>query len=112
MWIKYKWGAVIIDIETAFLYGNLDEEIYLKIPSRYERNNRKKIYKNDCLILNQAIYGLEQAARQFFKKIVEVIEMKIDFIQSMNDKCLLMKNDKSGTIIICLHIDDTLYVSD
>ena len=30
MWIKYKWEAEIIDIETAFLYGNLDDEIYLK----------------------------------------------------------------------------------
>ena len=27
MWIKYKWEAEIIDIETAFLYGNLEEEI-------------------------------------------------------------------------------------
>ena len=60
MWIKYKWETEIIDIETAFLCGNLEEEIHLKITS-------KKIEKNDCLILDQAIYGLVQAASQFFR---------------------------------------------
>ena len=31
MWITYKWETEIIDIETMFLYRNLEEEIYLKI---------------------------------------------------------------------------------
>ena len=30
----------------------------------------------------------------------------------MNDQCLLMRNDQNGTIIICLYIDNTLYVGD
>ena len=66
VWIKYKWEAEIIDIETAFLYENLDEGIYLKIPDGYEKYTSKKINKNDCLILDQAIYGFVQDARQFF----------------------------------------------
>ena len=28
MWIQYGWEAEIINIKTAFLYGNLEEEIY------------------------------------------------------------------------------------
>ena len=46
MWIKYEWEAEIIDIETAFLYGTLAEEIFLKIPDGHERYIRKKINKN------------------------------------------------------------------
>ena len=68
--------------------------------------------KNDCLILDQAIYGLVQAARQFFKKMIEVLETKMNFVRSMNDQCLLMRNDQNGKIIVCLYIDDTMYVGD
>ena len=64
MWLKYKWRAEIIDIETGFLYGNLEEEINLKIPNGYKKYTSKKIDKNDSPILDQAIYGLVQAARQ------------------------------------------------
>ena len=58
MWIKYKLESKIIDIETAFIYANLDEEIYLKTPDGYGKYTRKKINKTKCLILDQAIYGL------------------------------------------------------
>ena len=72
----------------------------------------KKIDKNVCLILDQAIYGLVQAAGKFFKKIIEVLEKKMNFVRSMNDQCLLMRNDQNGTVIVCLYIDDTLCVGD
>ena len=90
----------------------MEEEIYLKIPDGYEKCTSKKSDKNDCLILDQAICGLVQAARQFFKKMIEVLEKKMNFVQSMNDQCLLMRNGQNGTIIICLYIDDTLCVGD
>ena len=44
--------------------------------------------------------------------MIEVLEKKMNFVQSMNDQCLLMRNDQNGTIIICLYIDNTLYVGD
>ena len=112
MWIKYGWEAEIIDIERAFLYGNLEEEIHLKIPYGYKKYTSKKVKKNDCLISDQAIKGLMQADRQFFKKMIEVLEKKMNFVQSMNDQCLLVKNDQNGTIIICLYIDDKQCVVD
>ena len=55
MWIKYGWEAEIIDIKTAFLYGNSKEEIYFKIFDGYKKYTSKKFNKNDCLILDQAI---------------------------------------------------------
>ena len=36
----------------------------------------------------------------------------MNFVQSMNDQCLLMRNDQNGTVIVCLYIDDTLCVGD
>ena len=36
LWLQNDWHAEIEDIETAFLYGDLDEEVYMKIPSGYQ----------------------------------------------------------------------------
>jgi hypothetical protein len=56
-------------IETAFLYSDLDEEIYMRIPEGYVRymlevHNKKIDPSTHVLLLKKAIYGLVQAARQ------------------------------------------------
>ena len=44
--------------------------------------------------------------------MIEVLEKTMNFVQSMNDQCLLMRNDQNGTIIVCLYIDYKLCVED
>ena len=56
------------------------------------------------------LYRLVQVSRQFYKKLIEVLVVKLEFIKCLNDPCLLMKENENGIIIICLYIDDTLYV--
>jgi Reverse transcriptase (RNA-dependent DNA polymerase) len=51
--------ATIIDIETALLHSNLQEEIYMNIPDGLDSNG------NECLTLKKTIYGLVQSAREF-----------------------------------------------
>ena len=48
----------------------------------------------------------------FFEKMIEVLEKKKNFVRSMNDQSLLMRNDKNRKVIVCLKIDDTLCVED
>jgi Reverse transcriptase (RNA-dependent DNA polymerase) len=60
--------ATIIDVETAFLHGNLQEEIYMNIPDGLDSNG------NECLKLKKTIYGLVQSAREFYKKLIEVLK--------------------------------------
>ena len=55
---------------------------------------------------------LVQAARRFFKKMVKVLEKKMNFVWSVNDQCLLMRNDQNRIVIICLYIDETFYIGD
>ena len=66
MWVMYGWSAEIIDNETAFLYGDLEVEIYLKIPEGY-RGDKEENLEGICLLLRRAIYKLVQAARQLLK---------------------------------------------
>ena len=62
-------SAKIVDIETAFLYGDLEEEIYMECPQ-----GMSEVKKDDCIILNKCIYGLVQAACQYYKKAVEILK--------------------------------------
>ena len=45
-----EWIGEIIDVETAFLYGDLEEEIYMTIPKGFEEYLHQDL-KNKCLIL-------------------------------------------------------------
>jgi Reverse transcriptase (RNA-dependent DNA polymerase) len=58
------WGltAVFIDVEVAFLNGNLDEIVYTECPDGIVRE------ADEVVQLNRSIYGLVQVAWQFFLK--------------------------------------------
>ena len=64
----------VVDIDNAFLNGDLEHEIYMKIPEGYDEMKNKDMDKEDCLILQKVIYGLDQAARQFWKKIIDKMQ--------------------------------------
>ena len=53
----------VVDIDNAFLNGDLEHEIYKKIPEGYDEVISKDVDKEDCLILQNAIYGLVHAPR-------------------------------------------------
>ena len=100
--------AVVIDVETAFLYGKLDEEIYIEIPPGYNEVIPTENLQNiDCLLLQQAIYGIVQAARQWWKSITKALK-DIGFKISEADPYLAYKLDNQGTCMMILYIDDIM----
>ena len=71
--IKNLKGKVV-DIDNAFLNGDLEHQIYIKVPEGYDEVISQDVDKEDCIIMQKAIYGLVQAARQFWKKIVDKMQ--------------------------------------
>ena len=69
----------------------------------------KDVDKQDCLILQKAIYGLVQAARQFWKKIVDKMQ-EGSFQLSKADPCMWYKADEKWICNIIIYIDDTLII--
>ena len=57
------------------------------------------------MLLKKSIYGLVQAARQWWKKFVQVLE-SIGFVSSQADPCLLYRKDTHGTCIVVMYVDD------
>ena len=99
----------MVDIDNAFLNGDLEHEIYMKIPEGFDEVINQEVDKEDCLILQKAIYGLVQAARQFWKKIVNKMQ-EGSFKLSEADPCMLYKEYEKGVCIIIIYIHDMLII--
>lgn len=95
-----------MDVVTAFLNGDLDEDIYMKIPEGLkDEANEGKVCK-----LNKALYGLKQAPRQWYAKIHEYLVNDLKFESSMNDPCLYIRKAAEVILIIALYVDDLLII--
>ena len=81
----------VVDSDNAFLNGDLEHEIYVKIPEGYDEVINKDVDKENCLILQKAIYGLVQVARQFWKKIVYKIKKQVFSSVKLTHACCTKK---------------------
>jgi hypothetical protein len=103
MMLTWNLKRKIVDIETAFLHGNLKEKIYMKIPKRIEAS------ENECLILKKTIYGLVQSAREFYKKLV--LALKGCGFQGISvDPCLWTKYTENGIVFVGIYVYDYLVI--
>ncbi|KAH9768293.1 Integrase catalytic domain-containing protein [Citrus sinensis] len=92
-----------MDVKTAFLNGDLDEEIYMEQPEGFVLpGNEKKVCK-----LVKSLYGLKQAPKQWHEKFDSVI-LSHGFKHNNADKCIYFKFTNDFGVIICLYVDDLL----
>ena len=95
-----KLDSLVMNVETAFLYGEIDEEIFMKSPVGKEEIDPGSSSEN-CYQLLKGIYGLCQAARQFWKKFVNTAKQEhFGFQVSPADPCMLFKENELGVCII------------
>ena len=93
-----------INVETAFLYGDLEELIFMICPEGLE------ICDDECVLLKKSIYGLVQAARQWYKKFVQMLK-RIGFESCLADPCLLCKKESNGEMtILVVYVDDCICI--
>ncbi len=90
-----------IDISTAFLYGSLDEEVYIEPPEGLQQ----KLKPDSVLKLNKALYGLKQASRSWNKTIVSFLN-DLNFKQLQTDNCIFY----SKFLIIAIYVDDFIII--
>ena len=94
-----------MDVKTAFLNGNLDEEIYMEQPEGFVLpRNENKVCK-----LVKSVYGLKQAPKQWHEKFDSVI-LEFGFEHNSADKCIYSKFTENYGVIICLYVDDMLII--
>ena len=89
-----------MDVNTAFLYGELKENIILKLPEGF--NNDTKYCK-----LKKSIYGLKQASRTWNQNFDKFIKEK-GFNNTEADPCLYIYNKESSKIYLLIYVDDII----
>ena len=91
-----------MDVETAFLNGKLDEEIYMQQPEGYVKPGEGHL----ACRLEKSLYGLKQLSRYWNKTFKESVE-KLGFTQASADPCVFIRKTDTLTII-AIHVDDLM----
>ncbi|RVW23885.1 Retrovirus-related Pol polyprotein from transposon TNT 1-94 [Vitis vinifera] len=95
-----------MDVKTAFLNGNLDEDIYMEQPEGFAKKGNEHLV---CK-LKKSIYGLKQASRQWYIKFNNTIT-SFGFKENIVDQCIYLKVSGSKFIFLILYVDDILLAS-
>ncbi|KAL5815400.1 hypothetical protein ACOSQ4_026041 [Xanthoceras sorbifolium] len=92
-----------MDVKTAFLNGDLEDEVYMKQPEGFPSSDGEQLV---CK-LKKSIYGLKQASRQWYLKFHNVIS-SFGFVENIMDQCIYQKVSGSKICFLVLYVDDIL----
>ncbi|KAJ1692032.1 hypothetical protein LUZ63_016190 [Rhynchospora breviuscula] len=89
-----------MNVKTAFLNGNLEEDVYMTQPEYFvDPKNANKVCK-----LQRSIYGLKQASRSWNKRFDEEVK-KMNFIQSEKEPCVYKRFSGSVVVFLIMYVD-------
>ncbi|GJX28211.1 ribonuclease H-like domain-containing protein [Tanacetum coccineum] len=99
--VQNKWPLYQLDVNNAFLYGDLKEYIYMTIPQGFRNTGNKNLV---CK-LNKSLYGLKQAPRKWNEKLVGILREN-GFVQSCCDHSLFTKTVNNIFVALLVYVDD------
>ncbi|GJW52040.1 putative ribonuclease H-like domain-containing protein [Tanacetum coccineum] len=95
-----------MDVKSAFLYGIIDEEVYVSQPPGFvDPKFPKKVYK-----VVKALYGLHQAPRAWYATLSTFL-LKSGYKRGTIDKTLFIKKDKNDIMLVQVYVDDIIFGS-
>ncbi|KAJ4790834.1 Retroelement pol polyprotein-like [Rhynchospora pubera] len=98
--IAKNWELHQMDVHNAFLHGDLNEEVYMKLPPGFASTHPGQVCR-----LRKSLYGLRQAPRMWFSKLVSALET-YGFIQSKADYSLFAYRNGNIFITVLVYVDD------
>ncbi|GJR12031.1 retrovirus-related pol polyprotein from transposon TNT 1-94 [Tanacetum coccineum] len=95
-----------MDVKSAFLYGKIDEEVYVSQPPGFlDPKYPQKVYK-----VVKALYGLHQAPRAWYATLSTFL-LKNGYRRGTINKTLFIKKDKYDIILVQVYVDDIIFGS-
>ncbi|GJZ90010.1 putative ribonuclease H-like domain-containing protein [Tanacetum coccineum] len=95
-----------MDVKSAFLYGKIDEEVYVSQPPGFvDPKFPKKVYK-----VVKALYGLHQAPRAWYATLYNFL-LKSGYRRGTINKTLFIKKDKNDIMLVHVYVDDITFGS-
>ena len=103
MAVKFGLKLHHMDVSSAFLNGDLEEEIYMKQPPCFEKNG----FSHLVCKLKKSIYGLKQSPRCWNSSLHSYL-LCIGFTQSLYDPCVYTQMCGDQLKIIAVYVDDLI----
>jgi len=96
-----QWPIYQLDVNNAFFYGDLHEEVCMKMPEGIP-NPHSKVCK-----LQKSLYGLKQASRQWHSKLADFLRSQ-GYSQSKSDYSLFIQLSSAHLTVVAVYVDDIL----
>nr|GEU49592.1 putative ribonuclease H-like domain-containing protein [Tanacetum cinerariifolium] len=93
-----------MDVKSAFLYGTIEEEVYVcQPPGLEDPDHPDKVYK-----VVKALYGLHQAPRAWYETLANYL-LENGFQRGKIDQTLFIKRQKGDTLLVQIYVDDIIF---
>nr|GFB74772.1 ribonuclease H-like domain, reverse transcriptase, RNA-dependent DNA polymerase [Tanacetum cinerariifolium] len=101
-----KWEVHHLDVKSAFLHGDLEEEVCVTQPEGFiKRQDNGKVYR-----IIKALYGLRQAPRAWNIKLDNTLK-SLNFKKCALEQAIYTKTSKDSTLLIGVYVDDLIITS-
>ncbi|GJR13885.1 retrovirus-related pol polyprotein from transposon TNT 1-94 [Tanacetum coccineum] len=95
-----------MDVKTAFLNGELKEEVYVSQPEGFvDQDNPSHVYK-----LKKALYGLKQAPRAWYDMLSSFL-ISQHFSKGAVDPTLFTRQAGNDLLLVQIYVDDIIFAS-
>ncbi|CAM8951679.1 unnamed protein product [Rhodiola kirilowii] len=95
-----------MDVKTAFLNGNLKEEVYVSQTPGFENQQ----HSDWVYVLDKALYGLKQAPRAWYERFSDFL-IKHGYERGTVDKTLFLLRTKNHLLVVQVYVDDIVFGS-
>lgn len=100
---KNNWEVHHLDVKTAFLNGDIKEEVYVTQPEGFEKSGQEHlVYK-----LLKALHGLRQAPRAWYDKLNSCLK-NLGFVRCPFEHAVYARKEGDESLIIAVYVDDLL----
>ena len=107
MTAKRNYELMKFDVKTAFLNGDLQEEIYLEQPPGYKNASQP----DAVLKLHRSLYGLKQAPKCWNEKFMRFLK-EFNLVNIASDNCVFLGKVQGFEVYLALYVDDFLIMSE
>eukprot|EP00253_Pinus_taeda_P029311 PITA_29311 len=97
-----KWEVHQMNVKSAFLHGDLHEEIYMEQPIGFIQTDSSLVCR-----LKKSLYGLKQAPRAWYAKMDNFL-LESGFSRCHSDNTVYTKTVGNSLIILVLYVDDLI----